>query len=103
MKKVSIGLGLLAATLMTTTASAGTMKGVIKDSTGKAMNGVMVRVTNSDDVSEVVFTNSEGMYSFATEMEGPMNVRLRTPYFKDSFDKIELSKIVAVCGLMFDL
>lgn len=91
MNRVSMGLGLLTAALMTVPASAGTLKGVIKDANGNPMNGVMVRLTNVDEVSESVFTNAKGKYRIDTDLKGKINVRTRSPYYRDSHASIELS------------
>jgi len=96
MRQITLGLGLLSAALMSTAASAGTLGGVVNDNNGKPIKGVMVRLTNSDNVSESVFTNAKGAYNIATDMSGAITIRLRTPYFRDSHDKVELSADASV-------
>ena len=90
MKKLSSVLGLVVASLVTASASAGMLKGTIKDADGNPMHGVMVRLTSKDNVSESVFTNASGKYNITTTLEGELNVRLRTPYYRDINTWIEL-------------
>ncbi|HIG41507.1 MAG: carboxypeptidase regulatory-like domain-containing protein [bacterium] len=90
MKIVSIGVGFLAAILVTASASAGFVKGVVKDADGKPLTGVMVRLTSKDNVSESVFTNAKGKYKIKTDLAGDIDVRARLPYFRDATTTIEL-------------
>jgi len=91
MNKLSVGLGVLTATLLALPASAGTISGTVKDTNGDALNGVMVRLTNAANVSESVFTNAKGEYTLKTDLKGKMNVRLRLPYYRDTTDSVKLS------------
>jgi streptogramin lyase len=89
-KKLNTVVGMLAISLMAASASAGMLNGTVKDADGEPMNGVMVRLTSTDDVSESVFTNASGQYTITTKLEGEISVRLRTPYYRDVNTWIEL-------------
>jgi streptogramin lyase len=95
MKKTTTMTGLILGTLMTLlmtgTAGAGTLTGVIKDVDGQLMKGVLVRVTDdATGVSESVYTNAKGKYKLVTRLEGKLFLRARSPYFKDAKASIVL-------------
>ncbi len=90
MKRICVGLGLLTAALVSITASAATISGTVKNSSGEVLNGVMVRLTDAANVSESVFTNGNGQYTLSTDLTGTVNVRLRTPYYRDLNGDLEL-------------
>jgi len=96
MRKMPLAAGLFAAALMTTAANAGTLSGVVNDSAGTPVNGAMVRLTNTNNVSESVFTNAEGAYAITTNMSGALSIRLRSPYFRDKHHKIKLAAKASV-------
>lgn len=92
MKKTILLIGCMIGSLLTLSVQANTLTGMIKDAEGNPMNGVMVRVTDSQSiVSEVVFTNPEGEYTLATILEGDLTVRARLPYFKDAMASVSLT------------
>ena len=70
---------------------AGTFSGIIRNQDGTPMEGVMIRV--SDDVSgisESVYSSPEGKFQLTTRLKGNLDIRLRTPYFRDLETTIEL-------------
>lgn len=72
-------------------AYAGVLTGTVLDTQGNAMDGVLVRLTDqSSGISESVYSNSAGKYILATNLSGELDLRLRTPYFKDASSTIEL-------------
>lgn len=78
-------------TIFAISASAATLTGTIKTDRGKAMDGVLVRVTDDvNNVSESVYTNPEGIYTLVTRMEGTLKLRARSPYFRDVKSTVEL-------------
>ncbi len=85
------GVGLLIAVILAFPAGAGTLTGSVKDADGKAINGVLIRVTDeSSGVSESVYTNVDGRYTLVTGLEGTLKLRARSPYFKDAKATVEL-------------
>ena len=67
MRKTALFIGFIISALMTVSASANTLSGVIKDVDGNPMKGVMVRVTDAESIiSESVFTNAQGEYKLFT-------------------------------------
>jgi len=85
------GVGLLVAAVLAFPAAAGTLTGMVKNADGEAMNGVLIRVTDSSSgVSESVYTNAEGKYTLVTGLEGTLKLRARLPYFKDTRTTVEL-------------
>jgi|TARA_B110000908_G_scaffold97070_1_gene114659 streptogramin lyase len=96
MRKLTTTLGMLVATVMAVSATAGTLAGKVTDTTGKAMEGVMIRLTNADNISESVYTNAEGNYELQTRLQGELKLRSRSPYFRDSTGVVELAANAAV-------
>lgn len=91
MKVMKTGCLLFAATLAIP-AGAGVLTGTIKDDKGQSMEGVMVRVT--DDVlgvSETVYTNPQGQYTLVTQLNGTLQLRTRSPYFRDGKTTVEIA------------
>lgn len=73
------------------TASAATLTGTVKNSNGKAMEGVLIRVSNeATGVSESVYTNTKGQYTLVTALQGELKVRARQPYFRDAHGSVTL-------------
>jgi len=71
--------------------SANTLSGTIKDAQGQLMDGVLVRASDGDSgISESVYTNARGEYTLHTELVGNLDVRARSPYFRDAKTSIEL-------------
>jgi streptogramin lyase len=87
-----LATGFLAA-LATGTALAGTLSGTVKNSDGKGMEGVMVRLSDADTgVAESIFTDSKGEFVFKTTLHGKLDYRLRSPYFRDVTAEIKLGE-----------
>ena len=85
-------MSLIISALLTMTANANTLFGVIKDTEGNPMHGVLVRVTDAQSVvSEAVYTNAEGEYKLVTILEGALSIRTRLPYFKDKMASVTLT------------
>ena len=84
-------LTILASASIVVSASAGTLTGTVKSADGKAMEGVMVRVTDDEiGVSESVYTNDKGVYTLVTRLAGTLKLRTRQPYFRDATATVEL-------------
>lgn len=88
---------LAVACLVAFPAWAGTVKGTVKDGNGKALEGVMVRIADpASGMAEAVFTNAKGEYKLKTKLHGQLEYRLRTPYYKDVSEVIDLGKNATV-------
>ena len=76
---------------MTGSALADTLTGKVSTSEGKALEGVMVRLTDErSGISESVYSDAGGNYVLETGLAGKLSLRLRTPYFRDVTASIEL-------------
>jgi streptogramin lyase len=83
--------GCVLAALLALPVSASVLTGIIKDTKGNTMEGVLVRVTDDAlGVSESVFTNDKGRYELATRLNGTLRLRARLPYFRDYKTTVEL-------------
>lgn len=91
MKSIKSISALMLAVTIAIPVYAGTLTGMVKDDTGKAMQGVMIRITDdASGVSESVYTNRDGRYELATGLQGSLKLRARSPYFKDTMSTVEL-------------
>ena len=73
-------------------AIAGTLSGFVKDNSGQAIEGAMIRLTDpASGMSESVFSNSRGEFLVTTALQGKLTVRLRKPYHRDLIASIELN------------
>ena len=71
---------------------AGSLRGIVSDKSGRALEGVMIRLTDPvSGMSESVFSNATGEYVLTTELSGELTVRLRTPYHRDLTTIVDLS------------
>jgi streptogramin lyase len=87
--KVSVATALLFAWHA---ATAGTLSGIVKDNSGKALEGVMIRLTDPvSGMSESIFSNASGEFSLTTALQGELTLRLRTPYHRDFSATVELA------------
>ncbi len=76
---------------MTGSALADTLTGKVSTSEGKALEGVMVRLSDErSGVSESVYSDAGGNYVLETDLSGKLSLRLRTPYYRDVTASIEL-------------
>lgn len=92
MRKTILLVSCMLGAILTMSANANTLSGVIKDSEGNPMNGVLVRVTDAQSiVSESVYTNAQGQYNLVTILEGSLSIRARLPYFKDVMASVTLA------------
>ncbi len=79
------------ATLISLPATAGTFSGTITNDSGKAMEGVMVRVSDEEaGLAVAIFSRPDGKFALDTDLSGKLDVRLRTPYYRDVTLAIEL-------------
>lgn len=70
---------------------AGTFSGVIKNKSGEPMHGVLVTVSSDKShISESVYSNPKGFFTLDTALKGKLDVRLRTPYYRDKTLSIKL-------------
>lgn len=73
-------------------AIAGTLSGLVKDNSGQALKGAMIRLTDPvSGTSESVFSNARGEFVLTTALQGKLTVRLRKPYHRDVIASIELN------------
>ena len=86
-----LGFVLLLSAAIAAPAYAGVLTGTVLDTQGNALVGVLVRLTDeASGISESVYSNAAGKYVLATNLSGELELRLRTPYFKDASSAIEL-------------
>jgi virginiamycin B lyase len=80
-----IGLAVTAlVALCSTHAIAGVVSGQVNDDRGAAVAGAMVTVSDEKrGVGESVFSDRNGRFELRTSLQGPLNVRVRKPYFAD--------------------
>lgn len=72
---------------------AGTLKGTVKNGNDQPLSGVMVRLHDpASGLSEAVFSDAKGSYKLKTSLSGNLQLRLRTPYFKDVTSEVTLGK-----------
>ena len=98
MKKLLVEFGVASAFLFTShVAIAGTLSGIVRDSSGQTLQGVMIRLTDPlSGISESVFSNRHGEYVLSTSLSGELTLRARIPYHKDvsmTVDLIETAKV----------
>ena len=92
MNQINTATALLMSAIVALPVSAGTLTGMVSDPGGKAMRGVLVRVTDDvSGVSESVFTNTQGRYELVTSLHGNLKLRARTPYYKDARSVVEIA------------
>lgn len=95
MKKIFLSMSIIVGALLTMSVNANTLSGVVKDSDGNPMNGVLVRATDAQSIiSEAVYSNAEGEYKLVTILEGQLSIRARSPYFKDVMASVTLTGTV---------
>ncbi len=71
---------------------AAVIEGRVVDDTEAPLKGVLVRVTNGEiGISESVYSRNDGSFTLQTELRGDVEVRLRTPYYRDSKLSVSLS------------
>lgn len=81
----------LLALFMSGTALAGTLSGTVQTSDGKPVAGAMVTVWNeARNRKETVYSDAVGRYTLVTSFAGKLQVRARTPYFKDVVQQLDL-------------
>jgi hypothetical protein len=73
-------------------ATAGTLSGIVKDNSGQALEGVMIRLTDPvSGMSESIFSNASGEFSLTTALQGQLTLRLRTHYHRDFSTTVDLA------------
>ena len=73
-------------------AIAGTLRGIVKDNSGQALEGVMIRLSDSNSgMSESVFSNASGEFILTTALQDELTLRLRTPYHRDFSATVDLA------------
>ena len=92
MKKLLLKVSVATALLFAWHAAiAGTLSGIVKDNSGQALEGVMIRLTDPvSGMSESIFSNARGEFSLTTALQGELTLRLRTPYHRDFSATVEL-------------
>ena len=77
-------LGLAVALLLTSSSFAAVFKGQVTDEEGEPLAGVLARFTHeTSGISESVYSDAAGKFSLQTSRTGVLQLRLRTPYFRD--------------------
>lgn len=65
-------------------AQAGAIKGNVTDAAGKALPGVLVRLTDPESGnSEAIYADEKGAFELKTRFHGTLTLRLRTPFYRD--------------------
>ena len=78
--------------LLALPAAAGTVEGTVTGADQKPLQGVLVRLTDAaSGRSEAVYSNAAGRFTLTTALQGALELRLRTPYFKDLKVAVELA------------
>ena len=73
---------------------AGTLRGIVTNDNGQALEGVMIRLSDPiSGISESVFSNANGEYVLTTALRGEMSLRVRTPYHRDYSTIVELADV----------
>jgi len=73
------------------TAAAAELTGVVLGDDKKPVIGAMVTLNNAKaGLAESVFSDSNGQYILKTTLSGPLNLRVRKPYFADDEKKVSL-------------
>jgi len=81
----------LLALFMSSTALAGTLSGTVLTGDGTPVAGAMVTVWNeARNRKETVYSDADGRYMLVTSFSGKLQLRARTPYFKDIVQPLEL-------------
>lgn len=92
MKLLTQSLAITIALLTTLIANANTLTGIITNTKGEVMEGVLVRVSDAKTgISESVYTNRQGKYTLRTLLQGELALRARSPYFRDSKSTLALN------------
>jgi streptogramin lyase len=92
MIRIASAMTVLITITVAISAHAGSVVGVVKDPAGKAMHGVMIRVTDAESgISEAVYTSIDGRYQLVTRLQGNLKLRARLPYYKDTSSIVEVS------------
>lgn len=88
-----LSLFLLGAQAMSLSATAGTFTGTVT-SEGKPLAGAMVTVFDAGKKRrDTVYTDPNGHYSITVDFAGKLQVRARTPYFKDAMQDVDLALV----------
>ena len=70
---------------------AGTFSGRITNEQGEPMHGVLVRASSEDSlIAQSVYSDASGRFELDTVLYGELDIRLRTPYYRDLSLAIEL-------------
>jgi len=70
-------------------ASAATVEGTVKTSTGQPVSGAMVTVFSANRMrKQTVFTDAEGRYLIVVDYEGQLTIRARASSFADQTQKV---------------
>ena len=78
-------------------AIAGTLRGIVKDNSGQALEGAMIRLSDPNSgMSESIFSNIRGEFVLTTALQGELTLRLRTPYHRDFSTTVDLGEEAVV-------
>ena len=67
-----------------TLAAAAGISGVVTTTDARPISGALVTLWNeAGNRKETVYTGADGRYALRTDFSGKLNLRVRTPYFKD--------------------
>ena len=68
----------------TAPAAAAAITGVVATTDSRPISGALVTLWNeAGNRKETVYTGADGSYALRTDFSGKLNLRVRTPYFKD--------------------
>ena len=77
---------------LVTGAIAGSLNGAVRDPGGNPITGAIVTLTDDRGVSELVYTNYDGAFHLATDMEGSLELWIRKRYHRDDLRKLDLAQ-----------
>ena len=87
-----VGLLLLVTFCIPQTVSATVIQGHVVDNEDAPLPGVLIRVTDHQTgISESVYSRGDGSFKLETAMHGEVEIRSRTPYFRDRNISISLN------------
>ncbi len=87
-----VGLLLLVPVCVSTTVAAALIQGHVIDNNKAPLQGVLIRVTDHQTgISESVYSRGDGSFALETAMQGDVEIRSRTPYYRDSNIHVSLN------------
>lgn len=87
-----VGFALLLAIWVSPVSASSLIQGHVVDDIDSPLRGVLIRVSNHlTGVSESVYSRDDGSFASVVAMEGEVEIRARTPYYRDSKFSVSLN------------